>query len=568
MKKILFTIGLIILFLPFFVQAEDVLGGELDFNVESVYDLSQRTELVATLIKLSPTAYWYVDQIWWEGLSAQEQPEINQSLSSLAEEFEFEIYPTLTRTFGSEWTPGIDKDTRVTILIHPMKKESGGYNDTADEYPKTQIPESNEREMVYLNAQYINDVANAKVFLAHELTHLITFNQKNKSYNLSEDTWLNEARAEYSATLLGYDAAYQGSNLQRRVRDFLDKPSDSLTEWREAAADYGVVNLFIQYLVDHYGVSILADSLKLRQTGVQSLNTVLAQSGFKEDFSQIFTNWTLAVLINDCQVSEKYCYFSQNLKNLRIAPLLNYLPFVGKSTLSVVNTTKDWTGNWHKFIGGEGRLTLQFQGNEQANFRLPYMIQDARGSLTINFLALDAQGKGGILVESFGKENITLIILPIAQSKTANFSGIEPARTFSWSVSTEEKEEVVVPSLTPLSKPISQMNRAELLARIAEIRDLIVKLQEIISKISGASVSCQAINQDLFLGIKDNAQVSCLQEFLKSQGSEIYPEGLVTGNFGTLTQTAVIRFQKKHGIQDTGFVGPITRAKINELLTK
>ncbi|PIS17315.1 MAG: hypothetical protein COT59_01275 [Candidatus Nealsonbacteria bacterium CG09_land_8_20_14_0_10_42_14] len=577
MKRYLFLITIsIFLSLPLFSQAQDILGGELIFNIESSYDLTQRTELAATLIKLSPTAYWYADSAWWNGFTAQEQEEVSQSLTSLATEFEENIYPVLTRTFGSEWTPGIDKDTRITILVHPMKKVTGGYTDTSDEYLKVQIPESNEREMIYLNSQYIN-TDYIKSFLAHEFVHLITFNQKNKSYNISEDIWLNEARAEYAPTLLGYDGNYEGSNMERRVKDFLNKPSDSLTEWREAPADYGVANLFIQYLVDHYGVRILADSLKLRQTGIQSLNTVLSQMGFKEDFPQIFTNWTMAALVNDCSISEKHCYYNQNLKKLRITPLMNYLPLVGVSTLSVTNATKDWAGNWHKFVGGQGTLTVQFRGNDQANFQVPYVIQDVDGNLSPGYLTLDEKGEGKILIENFGAENISLTILPIAQRKTAGFSSNEPDRTFFWLVSTEEEEKINIPSLPPLTKPLFQMSRVELLARIAEIQSLVRQLQVMLQEISGTTASCSSITQDLYFGLSDNEQVRCLQEFLKSQGPTIYPESIVNGNFYTLTQTAVIRFQEKYaqdvlvplGLQKgTGYVGASTRAKINQLLTE
>ena len=73
----------------------------------------------------------------------------------------------------------------------------------------------------------------------------------------------------------------------------------------------------------------------------------------------------------------------------------------------------------------------------------------------------------------------------------------------------------------------------------------------------------------------NSKEVRCLQEFLKSQGSEIYPEGLITGNFLNLTQLAVIRFQEKYATEilnplglgkGTGYVGPLTRAKINQFL--
>lgn len=579
MKRALFLIIVsVVVFLPYTVLAQDVFNQQTSFNIEAEYDLEKRTELTATLFRISSKAYWYIDNAWWQGLQGSGQEEVSESLANLSQEFEAYIYPILTATFGSEWNPGIDNDVRITILIHPMKSEAGAYHDTADEYPKAQIPESNEREMLYLNAEHINTI-DAKVFLAHEFVHLITFNQKNKILGVTEDIWLNEARAEYSSTLLGYDKVYEGSNLKRRVRDFLEKPYDSLTEWQENQADYGVANLFIQYIVDHYGLSVLSDTLKRPEVGIKSLNAFLSDQGFKEDFSQIFTDWTLAVLINDCQVSDKYCYFNSNLKNLRITPLLNYLPFVGQSTLSVTNATKDWSGNWHKFIGGNGTLQLDFAGIGSVEFTVPYIVQTSSGEFLINYLSLESNRTGKILLSDFGSENVSLIIMPIAQNKTIGFGVNEPSRTFFWSASTKEEEPsetINIPTLSPLTKPISQMSRSELLARVDEIKNLIVQLQALLVRISG-SASCSTITQNLYFGLQSDPQVMCLQEFLKNQGGDIYPEAIVNGNFFTLTQQAVIRFQEKYASEilspvgesrGTGFVGSSTRAKINELLTK
>ncbi len=58
------------------------------------------------------------------------------------------------------------------------------------------------------------------------------------------------------------------------------------------------------------------------------------------------------------------------------------------------------------------------------------------------------------------------------------------------------------------------------------------------------------------------AAVSNLQAFL-AEDPKVYPEGLVTGYFGSLTRAAVIRYQAKNGIPRTGFVGPITLAAIS-----
>lgn len=75
--------------------------------------------------------------------------------------------------------------------------------------------------------------------------------------------------------------------------------------------------------------------------------------------------------------------------------------------------------------------------------------------------------------------------------------------------------------------------------------------------------------QNLVPGSRGDA-VSNLQRALKSDSS-IYPEGLVTGYFGPLTENAVKKFQAKNNIvnqgdaNSTGYgaVGPKTNAKLN-----
>lgn len=326
--KIIFLIGAVFVLFPFFVSAVS-LEERKDFFVDSSYDLSQREEISAVLLSKGKRAYFYIDNSWWNLLDYQKKEEVNQALSSLDDEFYYSIYPLLTSTFGFEWRPGIDEDERITVLIHPMIEGAGGYFNNGDEYLRLQNPKSNEREMVYLNANYITSSL-AKSLLAHEFTHLITFNQKDKIQGVSEETWLNEARAEYAPTLIGYDSEYEGSNLEKRVKIFLENPSDPITEWLGEEADYGSLNLFTQYLVEKYGVEILADSLKSKNVGIKSLNEALKKHNFDVNFSQIFTDWTITILVNDCSLGEKYCYKNENLKNLQLTPSLNFLPLMEK----------------------------------------------------------------------------------------------------------------------------------------------------------------------------------------------------------------------------------------------
>jgi peptidoglycan hydrolase-like protein with peptidoglycan-binding domain len=67
--------------------------------------------------------------------------------------------------------------------------------------------------------------------------------------------------------------------------------------------------------------------------------------------------------------------------------------------------------------------------------------------------------------------------------------------------------------------------------------------------------------RQLQLGMS-GADVSSLQSFL-AQDNTIYPQGLVTGYFGSLTKSAVSNFQARNGIDTVGRVGPATLAVIN-----
>src|SRR3989338_1165081 len=55
-----------------------------------------------------------------------------------------------------------------------------------------------------------------------------------------------------------------------------------------------------------------------------------------------------------------------------------------------------------------------------------------------------------------------------------------------------------------------------------------------------------------------------LQEFL-AKDKEIYPNGLITGFFGPLTELAVKKWQEKHNIESVGIVGPKTIAKLQDI---
>ena len=131
-------------------------------------------------------------------------------------------------------------------------------------------------------------------------------------------------------------------------------------------------------------------------------------------------------------------------------------------------------------------------------------------------------------------------------------------------------------SITDMTVNTLKQKIAEILAKIAQLK---TQLQQLRAPTPNFGVEAEIpsdyrFNVNLKYG-QMNENVKYLQLFLKSQGHEIYPEGIVSGWFGPLTKKAVICFQEKYASdilapwelsEGTGFIGKTTREKINEIL--
>jgi hypothetical protein len=242
------------------------------------------------------------------------------------------------------------------------------------------------------------------------------------------------------------------------------------------------------------------------------------------------------------------------------------LPSAEKAEASLKYSIKQWSGNWYRIIGGEGNLAIDFDGEDGLDFEVVYLLCDDDNDCQVNFLDLDNNQQGTISIDNFKEQWGGLTLIPSIQSKTSGFNGEENSYDFSLVISSQNGESGESSEDEELIE--------QLKARIAELEAKIAEVRAKIAALLGEESGSESFSENLYYGL-NNSNVRRLQVFLKNQGEEIYPEGLLTGYFGPLTRAAVIRFQEKYsddilaplGLErGTGFVGEKTRAKINELL--
>jgi len=102
----------------------------------------------------------------------------------------------------------------------------------------------------------------------------------------------------------------------------------------------------------------------------------------------------------------------------------------------------------------------------------------------------------------------------------------------------------------------------QLKAQIASLSAQLEAVKQTQQEVKGTLQLLKQLRQDM-----SGDDVKLLPKVLATD-SDIYPEGLVTGYYGNLTEQAVKRFQKLANLDQVGNVGPKILAKINEFLAE
>jgi len=250
-------------------------------------DTLRHFQVTATLRYVGPHSYWWVE----DGYSVSDT-----DIAASAGVFENAIYPTNRAFFGSEWSPGVDNDSRVHIFIGNVPGV-GGYFYSINEYSRLINPYSNEKEMFFINVNAAGPGSSRlDSILAHEYQHMIHW------YNdANEETWVNEGLSELAMALNGYDTG--GTE-----RAFAQTPDTQLNAWADtpdaSIPHYGGSFLFMSYFLERFGEDMMRQAVADPANGADGFDAVLAAEGQPYRFEDIFADWVVANYLDDPTLDE------------------------------------------------------------------------------------------------------------------------------------------------------------------------------------------------------------------------------------------------------------------------
>ncbi|NLG84159.1 MAG: hypothetical protein GX493_06050, partial [Firmicutes bacterium] len=259
------------------------------YNIKS----EQYTTIETTCLFISEHAYFFVDD--------RDVATLAPYIEDYGQAFD-QIYQMGQAKFGTE--NDVDRNGKV-IIVFSRELTGGllGYFNAEDKFPRhEQNPYSNECDILYITSEYQGEIV--KATMAHELQHMIYFDEHYDRKVTFTYTWLNEAlsqAAEYYSGHLKNHLAWIAAFLYGSQEEG-SHPNWawglSLTHW--TPANYGYGALFIRYLIDQYGEAAIKRMCATDKVGVAAVEAATGRN-----FNVVFIEFTRAVVMSGAYASAR-----------------------------------------------------------------------------------------------------------------------------------------------------------------------------------------------------------------------------------------------------------------------
>jgi immune inhibitor A len=260
------------------------------------FDAKKNVKVSATLRILTDHSKWWIEN----GVTVDPV-----ALQTTATTFETKIYPADRAAYGSEWSPGIDADPRIDVLIARIPGRAAGYFSSADELPVWINQFSAEREMIYVNATSARLATDGfYTVLAHEFCHMIQFNTRKRSI-----VWFDEGQAQLCERFAGQASGFD--------QLFLRQPDTQLNDWsdldKDATLHYGEALLFLEFLREHAGGDDLINALLAHGVDTPLDVDVVLKARGQPGMDEQYADFVAANALIGADPDPKYAYATTRL---------------------------------------------------------------------------------------------------------------------------------------------------------------------------------------------------------------------------------------------------------------
>jgi hypothetical protein len=366
-------------------------------------------------------------------------------LKELADEFDGVIYPKMREYFGIE--PDIDQDSKIFILLDDIRDGTGsfrGYFWAANQYPRSSISTSNEKELIYLDLfpTFALEPREGYGTIAHEFVHMIHFNEGTQVVDgqlMEEERWLEEGMTQYGQYI--YNKKHTSN-----VDEFIKKPDTILVDPRISTwlgsspfANYGASYLFMFYLMEKYGgangATFMRNLVRDKSTGITSINNALR--GFNTTMETVFGDWAIANFINKTRKMDqsplndgKWGYNVDNdydtSNNIGVNQSLP-VKFSERVILGPTGATRSakvnsWAADYIEISGNTGNLNLGFDGDDRTQFRCAVIKRGPQVDPAVEYIYLNDKQAGNLIVQAYGAASTydNLVLVPMVTA-SANY---------------------------------------------------------------------------------------------------------------------------------------------------
>lgn len=329
------------------VTAREYQVGDREVFHVSNNNTFEQFDVTAVLVSKQPNVYMWVDNSWLEFVD-------RDVVVATGQELDQKIIPRDRELFGMEWSPGIDCDTRLHVL-HTSNTGAGGYFTSPDQYIAAVRPDSNEKEMFYIDLEGIGELGGSYYLggLAHEFQHMIHFHADR-----NEDTWANEGLSELAAFLNGY--GLNGHDMM-----FAEIPNIQLNFWPEGGGEgvhYGTTFTFWLYFYDKYGEQGIREFIADPRNGLDGVARALQEAGFRGPLDEFFADWVVAKFLDNPLLADgRYGFEKSDPPLAAVAETVERYPYQFEQPGQV----SQYAAQYFMFLG-DNDLRVDFAGSTKA----------------------------------------------------------------------------------------------------------------------------------------------------------------------------------------------------------